>query len=76
MDPVPVITPSLVAQLLAAEGEKGAPLTQSEVEKLVDRSPAIAMALADALTLERSRGYADLEPRQAWAQWQLVREMY
>lgn len=57
MDPVPVITPSLVAQLLAAEGEKGAPLTQSEVEKLVDRSPAIAMALADALTLER-HGFA------------------
>jgi len=28
----------------------------------------------DAQKLERTRGYADLEPELAWEKWQLVRE--
>jgi hypothetical protein len=76
IDPIPTMMPSLLAQLLAAETKKGAPLTRIEVEALVDQSPATAMGPAHALALERSRGYADLEPRRAWTQWQLVREMY
>jgi hypothetical protein len=76
VNPVPVMTPSLVVQLLAAERGKGAPLTQSEVERLVDGCPAIAMDLSDVVALERSRGYADLEPRRAWEQWQLVRSSF
>lgn len=31
------------------------------------------MKPADALALERSRGYADIEPELAWQQWQIVR---
>lgn len=31
------------------------------------------MKQRDAQKLERSRGYADLNPELAWAQWQLVR---
>jgi hypothetical protein len=73
-NPVPVLVPSLVSQLLAAERAKGQPLTRSEVESVLNDSPAMAMAPADAAKLERSRGYADIEPELAWEQWQLVRE--
>jgi hypothetical protein len=71
---VPVIMPSLVAMLTAMEQKKGRPLEASEVSKLVADSPCVAMKRADALNLERSRGYADLEPDLAWEHWQLVRE--
>lgn len=69
----PVIIPALVAVLAAKEQEAGAPLTPAEVAAIVDESPCIAMRQADAITLERSRGYADLEPELAWEQWQIVR---
>ncbi|MCA9677314.1 MAG: hypothetical protein KC464_19980 [Myxococcales bacterium] len=72
-DLVPTIIPALVAQLLAAERAKGSALTRMEVERLVAEAPAMAVDARRALALERSRGYADLEPRRAWEQWQLVR---
>ncbi len=67
--------PSLIATLMGTESRKGRPLTRTEVESLVDDSPAIAMEAADALVLERSRGYADLLPELAWEQWQLYRQV-
>lgn len=73
LDPIPTIIPSLVAMLLAAEREKGDALAEAEVDRVVDEAPAIAMSADDVRTLERMRGYADIEPRRAWAQWQLVR---
>ena len=74
LDPVPVIMPSLSALLLATQRQHDRPLTEAEVTALVDGAPAISMSAADALALERSRGYADLEPRRAWAQWQSIRD--
>ena len=70
---VPTIVPALVSVLMSAEASKGRPLTQSEVLDLATNSPAIAMEPRDALELERSRGYADIEPELAWEQWQIVR---
>jgi hypothetical protein len=72
-DLVLVIIPSLVARLTAAEDSKGEKLSQSEVEALTSDAAAIAMEPRDALVLERSRGYADIEPELAWEQWQIVR---
>lgn len=72
---VPVIMPSLVAMLAAMERQQRRPLRASEVSELVAKSPCIAMERAQALALEQSRGYADLEPDLAWEQWQLIREM-
>lgn len=72
-NPRPTIIPSLVALLAAAERSEGGALTREEVEQLVAEAPAIAMDVADALALERGRGYADIEPELAWEQWQLVR---
>lgn len=74
LNPVPVIMPSLFALLTAAEEQKGAPLTRDEVERLTNEAPSMAMDPKDIATLERSRGYADLEPRRVWEQWVLVRE--
>ncbi|MEQ1565182.1 MAG: hypothetical protein ABMA64_06050 [Myxococcota bacterium] len=70
---VSVIMPSLVAMLVAAERKNGRPLTRAEVEWLVGESPAITMERRDAIALEQSRGYADIEPELAWEQWQIVR---
>lgn len=67
------LVPSLVSVLTAAERSKGRPLTRTEVEETVAGSPAIALAPIRALALERSRGYADIEPELAWDQWQIVR---
>jgi hypothetical protein len=70
---VPTIIPPLVTLLVASERSQGAPLTQPEVEAIVSKSPAMTMEPHDALALERSRGYADIEPELAWEQWQIVR---
>lgn len=70
---VPVIIPSVMALLGAMENKNGRPLTREEVEELVENAPAIAMKHEDAIAMERSRGYADIEPELAWEQWQLVR---
>jgi len=58
---------------MAAESSKGRALSQREVEAFTFNAAAIAMEPLDALALERSRGYADIEPELAWEQWQIVR---
>lgn len=70
---VPTIMPSLVAMLMAQENAKRAPLTKQEVEVLVAKAPAMMMKRDHARALERSRGYADIDPELAWEQWQIVR---
>jgi hypothetical protein len=65
--------PPLVAILAAEESSKGRSLTRSEVEEIVASSPAVAMNPRHAQAVERSRGYADIEPELAWEQWQIVR---
>jgi hypothetical protein len=73
LQPVPVIIPPLVLALHAAERSAGHPLTRADVAKIVENSPAIAVEPRDVGELERSRGYADIEPDLAWDQWQIVR---
>jgi len=70
---IPVFVPALHAVLLAIQTRSGAPLTREQVESLRDQAACIAMTARDAQHLERSRGYADLDPEHAWEQWQLVR---
>jgi hypothetical protein len=69
-----VFTPPLVAVLLAAEREKGAPLTEAEV--LAVRDDAVTMTVPASVLgqLQRSRGYTDLDPDDCWRQWRAVRE--
>lgn len=71
---VPVFVPALAALLGALEAQRGQPLTEAQVLAARDGGACIMMAPRDAQRLERSRGYVDLEPALAWAQWQLVRD--
>jgi hypothetical protein len=68
---VPV--PALVAVLIHHENEKGAPLTEEEVLSIRDSVDSIAMPLSAKQKLEETRGYADIDPENVWAEWQIAR---
>jgi hypothetical protein len=70
----PVFIPALVTLLAAAEEKAGRRLRRDEVERLTGEGVCMMMTHADAKNLERSRGYADLDPELAWPQWQVLRE--
>lgn len=65
--------PPLRAILAAAELQ-GRRLDESQVLAIRDDAACIAMEPRHARDLERSRGYADIDPELAWEQWQLVRD--
>ncbi len=60
-DLIPVFIPALGAVLIAAEDEKGQPLTNDEVLSIRDNAACIKMTHADAAKLIESRGYDDLD---------------
>ncbi|MDH5619896.1 MAG: hypothetical protein OEZ11_14870 [Gammaproteobacteria bacterium] len=70
------IVPSLVAQLLRAEQDKGAPLTEDEVLQIRDESDCIAMDPHAHRAVVEERGYEDIDPERCWDQWQVVRESF
>lgn len=69
----PTFIPPLVTILTAMERQTGIPLTKEQVEKTRDEGTCIALSHRDSQKLEKTRGYADLEPALAWEQWQVVR---
>lgn len=71
-NPCLVFVPSLAAVLTAAETQQGHSLTRTQVEALTEAATVIAMEPKDAVAMERSRGYADLQPQRVWAQWNLL----
>lgn len=73
-EPALVFMPALSVLLTAREETLGRALTQEEVDAERDKAPRVAMEYRDAQTLERSRGFADIDPELAWAQWQLLRK--
>lgn len=72
-DTILVIIPSLVAQLLHAEQEKGAPLSEAEVLSIRDNSDCVAIHPDDLHAFVEQRGYEDIDPEQCWEQWQQAR---
>lgn len=68
-----VFMPSLAALLLAIEDKQGAPLTRKQVEAVVEEAVCMKMTPRDAQLMERSRGYADLDPERAFEQWVSMR---
>ena len=66
--------PALVAVLLAKERAKGSPLSREEVEDITDKAECIAMPRHARKKVDESRGYEDIDPERAWAQWQEVRQ--
>lgn len=61
--------PALVAMLTRAEQLTGKPLTEEQVLKLRDANPAVVVEAAAAKAAEDGRGYADLDPADAWLGW-------
>lgn len=70
---VPVPIPALVAILLRAEKLKGTALTEDEVVRIRDDAVCMTMTLEMKWKLEEQRGYPDIDPEDAWNQWQVAR---
>ena len=70
---VVVFIPPLVDVIRWAEDAKGEPLTESEVVAIRDEAICITMRQSHAQALESKRGYPDLDPENAWQEWQAIR---
>jgi hypothetical protein len=70
---IPVFIPALVTLLIHAERLKGSPLTEQEVLDIRDKGVCMMMRVEHAQALTEKRGYDDLDPENAWADWQAVR---
>ena len=70
---VPVPIPALVAVLLNLERQKGRPLTEAEVCEVRDKAACMMMPLSVRDRIAERRGYADIDPEHAWAEWQAIR---
>ena len=68
---VPV--PALVSVLQSLEYRKGAPLTEYEVWEAKQNAVCLAMPESHAVAFSEVRGYRDIDPDNAWAEWQAVR---
>jgi len=68
-----VFIPALVAILLNLERKKGTPLTENEVLSVRDKSMCATMRVSMARALAESRGYDDIDPENAWNDWQIAR---
>jgi hypothetical protein len=64
--------PSLVSTLLAAERNKGSPLTEAEVLRIRDNAGVLVLPDKGEL-LELDRGYRDIDPNNCWMEWRQAR---
>lgn len=64
-----VFMPSLISILINAQEKKGALLTQEEVEDIRDRSVVMSMPKSVCETMEKERGYKDIDPEFAWLEY-------
>ena len=71
---VPIFIPSLSAVLLAAERQKGSPLTKEEVLNIRDNSTSIMSPKSMVKSMAEKRGYEDIDPENCWDEWQLLRK--
>ncbi|KAF0813540.1 hypothetical protein IGB42_01891 [Andreprevotia sp. IGB-42] len=69
-----VFIPALVALLARAEALKGDALTEQEVLVIRDAAHCMTLPASALAVLEESRGYADIDAGDCWAEWQAVRE--
>lgn len=68
----PEFMPSLVSLLTTLEQQHG-PLTRAQVEAATRGAVCMAVDPRAAQQLERTRGYADLDPELVWDQWSVLR---
>ena len=65
--------PSLVATLANKEQEKGEPLTEAEVIEIRDACHVVMSPPHAAQKVTEARGYDDIDPENAWLEWQKIR---
>jgi hypothetical protein len=65
--------PSLAATLLAAQTKKGSPLTKAEVELIRDKATVVASSPESVDSINKPRGYKDIDPVNCWDEWQALR---
>ena len=65
-----VFAPSLHSWLSRAEESKGSALSPTEVTRIRDRAPAIAVTTEQVEKLNADRGYSDIDPENAYDSWQ------
>ncbi|MEM9519661.1 MAG: DUF4261 domain-containing protein [Actinomycetota bacterium] len=73
LNPQPTPVPALIDLLAAKERELGRALDPVEVASVAEQMTCVVMRPHDVQALEHGRGYADIEPRRAWEQWQAIR---
>jgi uncharacterized protein YegJ (DUF2314 family) len=73
-DLVPVFIPALGPLLIHAEDAKGTPLTEAEAITIRDRAAVVMMVRDDAIKMDQSRGYQDIDPENLWHDWQQLRD--
>jgi hypothetical protein len=65
--------PPLVDVLRERERELGRPLTEAEVYAARNGATCMAMPYSEALKLDQSRPYHDIDAQHVWEEWQLRR---
>ena len=68
-----VFIPPLVSILWKLESDRGAPLSEAEVLEIRDGAVCMTMRRSMARKLVESRGHDDIDPEDAWRQWQEAR---
>ncbi len=61
--------PSLGAWLQRAEKQKGSDLSATEVARIRDGAPAIALHAEQLIALREDRGYEDVDPLRVYESW-------
>ena len=72
---VKMFIPALAVLLGKAELELRRPLTREEVEAICDRGTWVMVPQWSAAVIRSKRGFDDIDPGQAWEEWQGVREL-
>ncbi len=67
---VVVHVPSLLSWLQRAEQKKGAALSPTEVQRIRDGAPSMALRPDQVKAMRAERDYADIDPSNAWEAWQ------
>jgi hypothetical protein len=68
-----LFVPSLAALLTRAEELKDAPLTKEQVLLIRDAAHVVVSPPQPASAVEKRRGYADVDPTNAWKSWKAIR---
>jgi hypothetical protein len=70
---VPVPIPALGVLLLHLEKRKGSPLSEAEVLEARDKAACIMLPVTAKRAMDEKRGYEDINPENAWSEWQVFR---